>query len=40
MDHELDTWVSEIMDKQQYRNGLSNTLSISHWVINLVFGSK
>jgi len=40
MDHELDTWITEIMEKQQYRNGFSNNLSISRWVINLVFGSK
>gem|GEM_PF-1323590 len=40
MDHELDTWVTEVMAKQQYQNGLSNSLSISRWIMNLAFGSK
>ncbi|MBT4065906.1 MAG: hypothetical protein HOE76_01635 [Euryarchaeota archaeon] len=22
MDHELETWVEEVMEKQQYRNGI------------------
>ena len=40
MDLELETWIDEVMEKQQYRNGLAEMLSISSFFRKLVFNSK
>ncbi|MDC0556869.1 hypothetical protein OAO34_03690 [Candidatus Poseidoniaceae archaeon] len=40
MDRELDTWVDEVMDKQQYRNGIFSSNGILKWFRKLTFGSQ
>jgi len=40
LDLELETWIDEIMEKQQYRNGLGDMLSISSFFRKLLFNSK
>jgi len=40
MDRELDTWVDEVMDKQQYRNGIFSSNGILNWFRKLTFGSQ
>lgn len=40
MDRELETWVDEVMDKQQYRNGIFSKTSIFDWLRKMTFGNK
>ncbi len=40
MDHELETWVDEVMDKQQYRNGIFSKASVFDWLRKMTFGNK
>ena len=40
MDYELETWVDEVMDKQQYRNGIFSKTSIFDWLRKMTFGNK
>jgi len=40
MDHALETYVEEIMDKQKLRNGIFAKKSWASWFKSLTFGSK
>jgi len=40
MDYELETWIDDVMDKQQYRNGIFSGSGIIHWLRKKTFGSK
>jgi len=40
MDHALETWVEEVMDRQKYRNGIFAKKSWTSWFKKLTFGSK
>jgi len=40
MDRELDTWVEEVMSKQEYRNGIFSGSGIIHWLRKKTFGTK
>ncbi len=38
MDSELDSWVEEVMAKQQYRNGIFSSTGIFEWLRKKTFG--
>jgi|TARA_B100000459_G_C8397590_1_gene123290 hypothetical protein len=38
MDSELDSWVEEVMAKQQYRNGIFSSMGIFDWLRKKTFG--
>ena len=38
MDHELETWVEEVMEKQQYRNGIFPKIGILDRLRKSIFG--
>ena len=40
MDNELDTWIEDVMAKQQYRNGIFSSNRIFHLLRKKTFGSK
>ncbi|CAI8167641.1 MAG: Uncharacterised protein [Methanobacteriota archaeon] len=39
MDLELETWIEEVMENQNYQNGLRDMLSVRAFLRKLVFGS-
>lgn len=39
MDIELETWIEEVMENQEYQNGLRDMLSVRAFLLRLVFGS-
>ena len=40
MDHELETWIEDVMAKQQYRNGIFSGSGIFHWLRKITLGNK
>jgi hypothetical protein len=40
MDHELETWIDDVMAKQQYRNGIFSDTGILNWLRKMTLGRK
>ena len=40
MDNELETWIDDVMEKQQYRNGIFSNGGVIHWLRRMTFGKK
>ena len=40
MDRELENWIDEVMNNQQYRNGIFSGNGFIHWLRKKTFGSK
>lgn len=40
MDYELETWIDDVMEKQQYRNGIFSSGGIIHRLRKITFGKK
>ncbi len=40
MDHELETWIEDVMAKQQYRNGIFSDKGILHWLRKITLSRK
>ena len=40
MDRELETWVDEVMNKQQYRDGVFSKIGVFDWLRKMTFGNK
>ena len=40
MDNELETWIDDVMEKQQYRNGIFSSGGLTHWLRKMTFGKK
>ena len=40
MDRELETWIDDVMAKQQYRSGIFPGIGFFHWLRKMTFSSK
>lgn len=40
MDRELDTWISGVMENQQYRSGIFTSKNTKSFFHNLIFSSS
>ena len=40
MNNELETWIDDVMEKQQYRNGIFSKGGVIHWLRRMAFGKK
>ena len=40
MDNELETWIDDVMEKQQYRSGIFSNGGVIHWLRKMTFGKK
>lgn len=40
MDRELDTWIDDVIDKQQYRNGIFSKKRFIDWLRQKAFSRK